>query len=258
MEIYEFRFQGRNFQLSYNSKLKQMKNLPRTSCESRFKIEPIMIGKGMNGEIYETNNPKVVVKIVRIFNDDTNFKKEVELTKKVGLENIGPLVYDAFICKNRFQEKAGFLFIERFFNGFNDWYTKFITGNSLKKSKESIESLYQVLLEILKDAHKINIVHYDIFPKNIMFNDEFEPYFIDWTFTEKVGKNEKNEDLNLLQLFKKNLKTLVEFQEKNKDKKILNGKEVQHLLSNNTCIERLYNNADYNNWDEFVKCLRVH
>jgi tRNA A-37 threonylcarbamoyl transferase component Bud32 len=107
-----------------------------------------IIGRGLYGKVYETNNKNIVVK-------PTKTLSELKLAKKAGDIGIGPIVL-------KYVKRCGYnlIYMERASIFLYEWLTK-------RHSKKTYQQTYTKLVKLIEKLHKNNIVHGDIHIANI-------------------------------------------------------------------------------------------
>ena len=73
---------------------------------------------------------------------------------------------------------------------------EYMANGSLRKMVGKIDAekatqIFIKILDALKYAHKNHVIHGDITPENILFNDKMEPKLSDFGIAIKLGKSEK-------------------------------------------------------------------
>jgi len=107
-----------------------------------------IIGRGMYGKVYETNNKNIVVKLTKILS-------ELKLAKKAGDIGVGPIVF-------KYVKKCGYnlIYMEKASIFLYEWLT-------MRHSKQTYQQTYTKLVKLVEKLHKNNIVHGDIHIANI-------------------------------------------------------------------------------------------
>ncbi len=140
-----------------------------TKCVDSNKLK--LIGTGYFGKVFEFNKTKAVkikniTRLFQINNKPDNLikiiKNEYNISKKAGKLNVGPKIYNHFICKT----DIGYyhiIYMENIKNSITltDWLKKKRSENSKKLILDKIE-------EKIKILHKNNIIHHDIYGDNIL------------------------------------------------------------------------------------------
>ena len=127
------------------------------------------LGSGAFGSVYlvEKNGKKYAIKAIDIhfnniyisLNDNMKtIKNEIEITKKMGDMNIGPKLYDSYVCQPDMNRISVFIVMEWMTEGtLNNW----LLNNRLTKAYQK-----QINDKIAK-MHKEKIVHSDLHSNNI-------------------------------------------------------------------------------------------
>jgi len=131
--------------------------------------------------------PQMIAKVVHIHNKNEldQFHMEAKHTIIAGHLGIGPKVFDVGICSAAYNthDQVGILMMQKLTYTFADWFNSFMDISSTTKQHHIINELYNQLRQSLNLIHPYEIVHLDILPKNIMFDENWKPYLIDWENT---------------------------------------------------------------------------
>lgn len=131
--------------------------------------------------------PHMIAKVVHIHNKNEldQFHMETKHTIIAGHLGIGPNVFDVGICSSTYNthDQVGIMMMQKLTYTFADWFNSFMNISSTSKQHNIIDELYNQLRQSLELIHPYEIVHLDILPKNIMFDENWKPYLIDWENT---------------------------------------------------------------------------
>ena len=128
------------------------------------------LGSGAFGSVYlvEKNGKKYAIKVIDInFNNlyvsvsDNlkTIKNEIEITKKMGEMNIGPKLYDSYICEPNINKLSAFMVME--------WMTEGSLGNWLQNNKLT-KKQHETIVQKIEKMHKLGYIHADLHDNNIL------------------------------------------------------------------------------------------
>ena len=128
------------------------------------------LGSGAFGSVYlvEKNGKKYAIKAIDIhfnniyvsLNDNMKtIKNEIEITKKMGDINIGPKLYDSYVCQPDMNKISVLIVMEWMTEGSLD---NWLQNNKLTKSQENS------ILKKVEKMHELGIVHADLHQENIL------------------------------------------------------------------------------------------
>ena len=170
------------------------------------------IGSGAFGTVYlvEKDNKKYAIKTQHInFNNVwltpnqhmKQIKNEIDITKKMGDMDIGPKLYDYYICQPDMNKISIFMVMELMTEGsLNNW----LQNNKLTKAQENN------IVNKIEKMHKAGIVHADIQDHNILVTkrkSKIEFYIGDFGISKTVEnliKETKEFDIIQLEHISKN------------------------------------------------------
>jgi len=131
----------------------------------------IYIGSGKYGSVYKLKNSNICIKFINLCETlnnldnlvEINFLKEVEISKIAANLDVGPKIYDSYVCINdENSEIYGIIYME-YIKGMtlNTYLNNIISEKDRKKLRKMVEN------KIMK-LHSNNIFHFDINGNNIM------------------------------------------------------------------------------------------
>lgn len=174
------------------------------------------IGSGAFGTVFlvEKNKTKYAIKTQHLNPNDIYFnpnesmlriKNEIEISKKMGDKNIGPKIYDYYLCNFSLNKISIYIVMEWMNEGsLNNW----MQNNNLTSKQE------KQILKKIEDMHKLGIVHQDIRDDNIFVtkkNKKTEFYIGDFGLsktTKELIKEYEKFDINNIEIIKNNNTTL--------------------------------------------------
>jgi serine/threonine protein kinase len=137
------------------------------TAEEKFTFKQTILDSGYFGAVYDCNEKpcKYVLKIVSI-EDLASFAHECFCALKASVINCSPKVYACFICEKD-AIPSGYIIMEKM-------------KCTLQNLKDEFYRYLDPTLTILETLFDNGIIHLDISPNNLMFNDKLEPKFIDF------------------------------------------------------------------------------
>lgn len=170
------------------------------------------LGSGSFGSVYlvEKNGKKYAIKAIDIhfnniyisLNDNMKtIKNEIEITKKMGDMNIGPKLYDSYVCQPDMNRISVFIVME--------WMTEGSLGNWLQNNKLT-KSQENSILKKVEKMHELGIVHADLHQENILVTknkSKVEFYIGDFGLsktTKDLVKQQEEFDLRNVKIITKN------------------------------------------------------
>jgi predicted Ser/Thr protein kinase len=171
------------------------------------------LGSGSFGVVYlvEKNGKKYAIKVISINfdpifgmtsgNNLKNIKNEIEITKKMGEMNIGPKLYDSYICEPNINKLSAFIVME--------WMTEGSLGNWLQNNKLS-KKQHESILQKIEKMHKLGYIHADLHDNNILVtkNKSKVEFFIGDFGLSKTTKDliklQEEFDIRPIQMINKN------------------------------------------------------
>lgn len=198
--------QNKNKYNHINFKLKEVKSKPvsQHKCLSSYTFIKDL-GQGAFGKTYlvEKNKKEYAIKEITTKNFFMSKKdmihknkKEIQTAIKMGKLNIGPKIYDSYICKDKGEVKM-FLVMEHMTEGtLKEW----LTSNTL-----TLEHKKQILKKI-KKMHSLNYYHADTHLENIFVTknkNKIEFYIGDfgqsYSGLDDIKQILSNNDMDMLQ-----------------------------------------------------------
>lgn len=142
-----------------------LQSLPSREDMTPYHLTHNLLGKGSYGEVREAckqEDCRYVAKISKLKYEDNEqgFNLEVDIIKR--LQGVGPRLYDAFVYKQRF----GVIIIEKL--------------QEIPQAKFSDHTFMLKLMKKIDLMHDENILHGDLFGKNLMMDEKEEPVIIDF------------------------------------------------------------------------------
>ncbi len=129
------------------------------------------IGSGKYGSVYKLNDKNICIKFINIceiLNDLNNlveidFQKEVEISKIADKLDVGPKIYDSYVCVNdENSEVYGIIYME-YING-----VTLGTYLESKINKKEVKKIRNMLEKKIFTLYKNNIFHFDLNRNNVM------------------------------------------------------------------------------------------
>ena len=198
--------QNKNKYNHINFKLKEVKSNPvsQHKCLSSYTFIK-ELGQGGFGKTYlvEKNKKEYAVKEITTKNFFMSKKemihknkKEIQTAIKMGKLNIGPKIYDSYICKDKGEVKM-FLVMEHMTEGtLKEWLTSNTLTSDYKKQ----------ILKKIKKMHSLNYYHVDTHLENIFVTknkNKIEFYIGDfgqsYSGLDDIKQILSNNDMNMLQ-----------------------------------------------------------
>ena len=170
------------------------------------------LGAGDYGTVYlvEKDAKKYAIKTQHIninnvyvsLNDSMKeMKNEIDISKKMGEMNIGPKLYDYYMCQPDMDKITVFIIMEWMTEGTLD---NWLQNNKLSKSQEA------TILKKIKQMHDAGIVHADIHSQNIFVTkkkSKTEFYIGDFGLSKTVKdlvKHQQEFDIERVKILSKN------------------------------------------------------
>jgi serine/threonine protein kinase len=171
-----------------------------------FTIKPKeLIGKGYSGNIYKNTNNSVlkVISLNKRYTPNSRVSQKIEtelkITKLAGQLEIGPKVFDDFMCCDLNKECYYGLYIE-YIPGLT--LCEYIRNNKNEKDyKSNRKKIMKILDKKLKIMYKNNIIHGDLHDDNILIkmnntnNTPEDVYIIDFGKSSVFNPKESKDKL---------------------------------------------------------------
>lgn len=177
------------------------------NCDNTNYKKHTLLGRGSFGEVFSIADvPDKVLKYIdlsyytldinNIYNDLLdNLIDEINISMELNGTNISPILHDYWLCRNN-DSLHIVLVIEKMDISLSDWQAE---GHSL--SKEA----YEILKDKVEQLHKKNIIHKDLFSRNVLLKykdkcvNDVIPYISDFGRSKKFDSlitNLKKEEHN--------------------------------------------------------------
>jgi predicted Ser/Thr protein kinase len=132
-------------------KIPQFENIKENLCKITDWKKSKKIGAGVYGQVYIACQTKGGCNyVLKVQNDDREFRNEVRLLKKLEGTGLSPKIYDAWTCK-----KKGYIILEKL-------------DETLKGSKLPKKEIYKQITKLLKALHRKKITFMDLHWGNAM------------------------------------------------------------------------------------------
>jgi len=136
------------------AKLPKFENIKQNLCKITDWKKSKKIGAGVYGQVYIACQTKGGCNyVLKVQNDDKEFRNEVKLLKKLEGTGISPKIYDAWTCK-----KKGYIILDKL-------------DATLKASKLSKKEIYKQITHLLRALHRKKITFMDLHWGNAMVKD---------------------------------------------------------------------------------------
>lgn len=143
-----------------------------------------IIGKGVDGIVYDFTNRSVIKKINITKKNIKNIKWEVKIMKKISPDPVFPTLYSIKICSSK-KEPYILIQMEKFDYTLEDWMKE---DHSVEEWKIMLKQLFMII-DRLNCKYKIS--NMDIKPVNLMFKRE-ELKMIDFGLNEPYTGDQLN------------------------------------------------------------------
>jgi len=161
--------------VSKSGKIINIKEMQPCETHFEFKQKRTRLGKklaeGGHGEVYEgCNETKTVcnevAKVVYISSSDTRrtFQMEYFLTYLAGSKDLAPMLYSVHSCRSG-KRFAGWMIQERW-DGPVD---RLVSNPKLVERAGGLPSIWDKIIKVVSEMHKIGIWHQDLFVKNMLY-----------------------------------------------------------------------------------------